>query len=197
MKRFALAVGMSLGLATLAAPANAAILAWDIEYSSWWEEDGGSISGTFAADEKDAQDGIVSTDEMTSWLWKWSGNDVVPAFSFSSRNAGATADFNPSFYVDGRLNQHSLLDRLDQGTFTSGSGNEALDLEYLFAISFVNNVESFSQGNPNSTLGTITVSDPVIVPEADGFLGLITITLAGISAATLKRQKQRAQGKCV
>lgn len=193
MKRFALAVGMGLGLglATLAAPANAAILAWDVEYSNWWEEDGGgSISGKFVADRKDAQDGIVSADEMTSWLWNWSGNDVVPAFSFSSGEIGATTDFNPSFYVDGRLNQPSLLDGLDQGTFTSGSGNEVLDLEYLFAISFVANVESFSQGNSNSALGTIRVSNPVVVPEPDSILGLIT--LVSISAVTLKRRKQRA-----
>ncbi len=194
MKRFALAVGMGLGLglATLAAPANAAILAWDIEYSGWWEEDGGgSISGKFVADHKNAQDGIVSVDEMTSWLWNWSGNDVVPAFSFSSGDAGATTDFNPSFYVDGRLNQPLDGDGLDQGTFTSGSGNEVLDLEYLFAISYVDNVESFSAGNLDSTLGRISVSDPVAVPEPDSILGLIT--LVGISAVTLKRRKQKAQ----
>jgi len=193
MKRFALAVGMGLGLglATLAAPANAATFAWDIEYSGWWEENGGgSIFGTIVADENDAQDGIVSIDEMRSWLWNWSGNDIVPAFSFSSREAGTSADFDPSFYVDGRLNQPDLLDGLDQGTFTSGSGNEILDLEYLFAISFVDSVESFSPGNPESTLGIITVSDPVIVPEPTTVLGLFA--LAGLGAATLKRQKQEA-----
>ena len=195
MKRFALALGMGLGLglATLAAPANAAIFAWDVEYSNWWEKDGGgSLSGKFVADYKAAEDGIVSVDEMTSWNWNWSGNDVVPAFSFSSGEIGATADFNPSFYVDGKLNQPLDRDGLDQGTFTSGSGNEVLDLEYLSASSgYVDNLgESFSLGNPDPALGRIRVSDPVVVPEPDSILGLIA--LVGISAVTLKRRKRRA-----
>lgn len=191
MKRFFLAVGLSLGLATFATPANAAIFAWDVEYSGWWEESGGgSISGTIVADENDAQDGIISADELKSWLWNWSGNDLVPAFSFSSQEAGAITDFDSSFYVDGRLNQPNLLDGLDQGTFTSGSGNEVLDLEYLFAISFANNVESFSPGNVNSTVGTVTVADPVPVPEPTAGFGLFA--LAGLGAAILKRQKQKA-----
>ena len=188
MKRLALAVSLGL-MTTLAAPANAAIFAWDIEYSGWWEESGGgSVSGTIVADENDAQDGIVSGNELKSWLWSWSGNNVVPAFSFSSQEAGATTDFNSSFYVDSRVNQPGLQDGLDQGTFTSGSGNEVLDLEYLFAISFADNVESFSPGNLNSTFGTITVADPVPVPEPTTVLGLFF--LAGLGAATLKRQKQ-------
>ncbi len=189
MKRFALAVGLGLGFATLAAPASAANFAWDIEYSGWWESDGGgSVLGTIVADEQDAQDGIVSIDEMKSWLWNWSGNDAVPAFSISSREAGSTADFAPSFYVDGRLNQPGLLDGLDQGTFTSGSGNEVLDLEFLLAIAFADNVESFSPGNLDSTTGTVTVSEPIPVPEPASILGLLA--LAGLGVTTLKHQKQ-------
>jgi hypothetical protein len=190
MKRFALAVGLGLGLATLAAPANAALFAWDIEYSGWWEESGGgSIFGTIVADDSDAEDGIVSGDELKSWLWNWSGNDVVPAFSFSSEEDGATADFDASFYVDGRLNQPGLLDGLDQGTFTSATGDEVLDLEFLFAISYADGVESFSPGNPEALTGTVAVADPVIVPEPTTVLGLV---VAGLGAVTLKRQKQAA-----
>jgi len=189
MKRLALAVGLSLGLATLTAPAHAALFSWDIEYSGWWEESGGgSISGTIVADENDAQDGIVSGDELKSWFWSWSGNEVVSAFSFSSQEAGATVDFDSSFYVDGRPNQPGLLDGLDQGTFTSGSGSAVLDLEYLFASSFADNVESFSPGNLNSTVGTIAVADPVPVPEPMSVLGLLA--LAGLGATTLKRQQK-------
>ncbi|MBW4489383.1 MAG: PEP-CTERM sorting domain-containing protein [Trichocoleus desertorum ATA4-8-CV12] len=191
MKRFFLAIGLGLGLASLAAPASAATFAWDIEYSGWWEgSENASISGTIVADEKDAEDGIVSSNELKSWLWSWSGDDVVPAFSFSSKEPGAIADFDSSFYVDGRLNQPGLLDGLDQGTFTSGSGNEFLDLEYLFAISFADNVESFSPGNLDSTIGTVTVSDPVLVPEPTAVLSLFA--LVGLGAATLKRQKREA-----
>lgn len=189
MKRLVLAISLGL-ITTLAAPANAALFGWDVEYRGWWEESGGgSISGTIVADENDAQDGIVSGDELKSWLWNWSGNNVVPAFSFSSQEAGATTDFDSSFYVDGRLNQPDLRDGLDQGTFTSGSGDEVLDLEYLFVSSFADNVESFSPGNLNSTVGTVTVADPVPVPEPTTALGLFA--LAGLGAATLKRQHQK------
>lgn len=196
MKHFALAVGLGLGLVTLAAPANAVTFAWDIEYSGWWEESGGgSISGTIVADEEDAEDGIVSVDELKSWLWNWSGNDIVPAFSSSSKEDGTIADFGivdltTGFYVDGTPNQPGLRDELDQGTYTSGSGNEVLDLEYLFVISSVDNVESFSPGNLDSTSGTVTVADPVLVPEPTAVLSLFA--LAGLGAATLKRQKQEA-----
>jgi hypothetical protein len=191
MKRFALAVGLGLGLVAIATPASAVTFAWDIEYTGWWEElGGGSIFGTIVADEEDAQDGIVSGDELKSWLWSWSGNDVVPAFSFSSKESGATADFDASFYVDGRLNQPLLLDGLDQGTFTSGSGDAVLDLEFLYAISYTDGVESFSEGNPEATTGTVAVADPVIVPEPAAVLGLAA--LVGLGATTLKRQKQEA-----
>jgi hypothetical protein len=191
MKRFALAVGLGLGLAAIAAPAHAALFAWDVEYSGWWEESGGgSIFGTIIADEEDTQDGIISGDELRSWLWNWSGNDVVPAFSFSSKESGATADFDASFYVDGRLNQPGLLDGLDQGTFTSGSGDAVLDLEFLYAISYTDGVESFSPGNFEAALGTVAVSDPVPVPEPATVLGLAA--LVGLGATTLKRQKQAA-----
>mgnify|MGYP005843008925 CR=1 FL=1 len=191
MKRIAVAIatGLGLGLATFATPANAALFSWNVEYTGWWEADGGgSISGQFIANEKDALDGIVSIDEMTSWMWNWSGNDAVSAFSISSKDAGASPDFDSSFYVDGRLNQPNLLDGLDQGTFISG--NEVLDLEFLFAISFADNVESFSPGNVDSTSGTVTVSDPTPVPEPTSILGLLA--LAGAGTATLRRQKQEA-----
>jgi len=191
MKRFVLAAGLGLGLVAIAAPANAALFAWDIEYTGWWEESGGgSVFGTIVADEADVEDGIISGDELKSWLWSWSGNDVVPAFSFSSQEEGAIADFDAGFYVDGRLNQPGLLDGLDQGAFTSGSGNEILDLEFLFAISFNDGVESFSPGNLEAPLGTVAVADPVPVPEPTSILGLAA--LAGIGVAALKRQKQVA-----
>jgi hypothetical protein len=191
MKRFVLAAGLGLGLVAIATPASAVTFAWDIEYTGWWEElGGGSIFGTIVADEEDAEDGIVSGDELKSWLWNWSGNDVVPAFSFSSQESGATADFDASFYVDGRLNQPGLLDGLDQGTFTSGSGEAVLDLEFLYAISYTDGVESFSAGNPEATAGTVAVADPVIVPEPATVLGLAA--LVGLGATTLKRQKQEA-----
>ena len=193
MKHLALVATVALGWATLTAPANAALFSWDIEYTNWWEDDGGgSIFGTIIADENDAADGIVSADELKAWEWNWSGNDVVSAFSISS-NEGATTDFEPSFYVNDTPNQPLGLvdpDNLDQGSFVSGSGNEILDLQALLAISFTDGVESVSAGNPTATLGTVSVSEPTAVPEPASILGLLA--LAGVSTATLKRQKQDA-----
>ncbi|MBD0269793.1 MAG: PEP-CTERM sorting domain-containing protein [Cyanobacteria bacterium Co-bin8] len=194
MKHFALAAVAALGFSALATPANAAIFAWDVEYTGWWEEEGGgSISGTFSAREEDALDGIVSIDEMLSWIWNWSGNSVVPAFSIASSEAGTT-DFDPSFYINGTPNQPIGLDfvdpdGLDQGSFTSASGNEVLDLQALLVISYADDgTEFLTTGNSSSTLGAITVSDPTPVPEPATLLGLLA--LVGAGAATLQRQKQ-------
>jgi hypothetical protein len=194
MKCFAVAVATSLGLglATLAAPANAAMFGWNVEYTGWWEADGGgSISGMFSADEEDASDGIISIDEMNSWMWNWSGNDAISAFSISSKDAGASTDaFFPSFYVDGTPNQPFDFDaarpELNQGAFTAG--NYYLDLEFLRVENSEARDVVVSQGNPDLALGTITVSEPVPIPEPTTVLGLLA--LAGVSAATLKRQKQ-------
>lgn len=195
MKHLALVATVALGWAALTAPANAALFSWGIEYTGWWEDDGGgSISGTIIADEDDAADGIVSADELQDWQWNWSGNDIVSAFSISSK-AGGTTDFQPSFYVNDTPNLPVRLDfvdpdNLDQGSFVSGSGNEILDLQALLAISFTDGVESVSEGNPTATLGTVSVSEPTAVPEPTTVLGLLA--LAGVSTATLKRQKQGA-----
>lgn len=194
MKHFALAATVALGWAALTAPANAALFSWDIEYTGWWEDNGGgSIFGSIIADEDDAADGIVSADELKAWEWNWSGNDVVSAFSIDS-DEGKT-DFDPNFYVNGTSNQPIGMDvvdpdNLDQGSFVSSSGNEILDLQALMAISFTDGVESVSRGNPTATLGSVTVSEPTPVPEPATVLGLLA--LAGISTATLKRQKQDA-----
>jgi hypothetical protein len=136
----------------------------------------------------------VSADELKDWQWNWSGNDVVSAFSISSK-AGGTTDFQPSFYVNDTPNLPIGLDfldpdNLDQGSFVSGSGNEILDLQALLAISFTDGVESVSEGNPTATLGTVSVSEPTAVPEPATVLGLLA--LAGVSTATLKRQKPDA-----
>ncbi len=194
MKRLALAATVALGWAALAAPANAVLLSWDIEYTGWWKDDGGgSIFGTIFADEDDAADGIVSADELKAWEWNWSGNDAVSAFSIASEDKDATTDFEPSFYVNGTPNQPIGLDfvdpdNLDQGSFISGSGNEILDLQALLAISFTDGVESVSVGNPTATIATVTVSESTAVPEPATVLGLLA--LAGVSTATIKRQKQ-------
>jgi hypothetical protein len=194
MKHLALVATVALAWAALTAPASAARLSWDIEYTGWWEEDGGSVFGTIFADEDDAADGIVSADELKAWEWNWSGNDIVSAFSISS-DEGATTNFEPNFYVNDTPNQPIGLDfldpdNLDQGSFISASGNEILDLQALLAISFTDGVESVSEGNPTTTLGSVTVSEPTAVPEPSSTLGVLA--LAGISTAALKRQKQDA-----
>ncbi|MBD0335145.1 MAG: PEP-CTERM sorting domain-containing protein [Cyanobacteria bacterium Co-bin13] len=195
MKHIALAAVAALGLSAVAAPANAAVFAWNIEYTGWWEEEGGgSLLGTISAREEDAADGIVSFDELLSWVWDWTGNTVMPAFSISSAEGGVT-DFNPSFYIDGRTNLPLLdgvdQDGLDQGVFESATGDRALDLNALFVTSFDENlVESLSTGDATAALGTVAVSDPTPVPEPATVLGLVA--LVGVGAATLQRQKQAA-----
>ncbi len=193
MKQFAFATAVTLGLTAIATPAKAAILGWDVEYTGWWEEvGGGSISGMFSANEEDAADGVVSIDEMRTWMWNWSGNDTVPAFSISS-GAGATTDFNPSFYVDGTPNVPSLfeLDDLDQGVFISASGEEVIDLEALLVIANAGSLDDLViEGNPTASQGSVFISEPEMIPEPATVLGLLA--LAGISAATFQQRQQEA-----
>lgn len=179
----AIATGLGLGLSLLAAPAQSAVLAWKVDYSGWWEADGGgSISGTFYADETAALDGVVSTDEFTFWSWDWSGNNAVSAFSIASTDLGAETQLDPSFYVEGTPNQPFLLDGLDQGVFAAG--DFLLDLESLLVQNFVTN--GVSTGDSTTQVGTVTISDPSVVPEPATVLGLMA--LVGVGAVTLKRQ---------
>ncbi|MEM6253554.1 MAG: PEP-CTERM sorting domain-containing protein [Cyanobacteria bacterium P01_D01_bin.156] len=189
MKRIVLAASAALGVAAFAAPAQAAIFQWNVDYTGFF--DGASISGFFTADETAATDGIVSADEFEAWEWNWSGNSEIDAFSVSSTNGGEVATFldTPGFFVDGTPNEVELADGLDQGFYSDA--DFGVDLEFL-------TVEAFSIGSPitgTATSGTaaptatIAVADPVPVPEPATILGLLT--MAG-AAAVVKRQKQAA-----
>ncbi|MFE4108265.1 PEP-CTERM sorting domain-containing protein [Almyronema epifaneia] len=196
MKHIVLAATAALGLAALAAPAEAALFSWNVEYTGWWEEEA-TVSGTLFADEASAADGILSLDELTDWSWSWSGNSFVPAFAISSKDEGAEIQiFDPSaasgFYVDGTANLPDLLDDLDQGVFAAG--DFLLDLEFLI----VEQIDTGSQGTSDSLVafgdtsaaGTVSVADPKPVPEPAALLGLLA--LSGLGTASLKRQKQAA-----
>lgn len=200
MKHVAFAAVAALGVFAIATPANAALFSWDIELTNWWEEEGGgSLFGSFVADDSDASDGVVALDEIRSWTWDWSGNDSVSAFSISSRDEGAEIQFADSassgFFVDGTSNQPGLLDGLEQGVFVGGSEGEfVLDLEFLIVedntSAFPSGESAVSIGNVDSELGSITVSEPTAVPEPATILGLLTA--AGLGGMTLKRQRQEA-----
>lgn len=179
-----LALAAALGLA-VAAPAEAA--SWTVTYSGWWQADGGgSIIGRFEADEAASSDGIISIDEMNTWSWNWSGNDAVPAFSFGAEDPGASTSFSPSFYVDGTPNQPYGLDDLDQGGFSSASGEEVLDLEFLGVEAEASTAGPFTLelvtfGDPDAANGQLSVvpsSAPPATPEPAAALGLFVVGAA-------------------
>ena len=200
MKHFAFAAATAIGVFAIAAPANAALFSWDVEFTGWWEEEGGgSLFGSFIADESDASDGVVALDEIRSWMWDWSGNDSVSAFSISSSDDGAEIQFadaaSSGFFVDGTANQPGSFDGLEQGVFAGGSEGEfVLDLEFLIVEdntnAFPSGESAFSVGNVDSESGSIAVSEPTAVPEPATILGLLAI--AGLGGMTLKRQQQGA-----
>ncbi|MEO0986306.1 MAG: PEP-CTERM sorting domain-containing protein [Cyanobacteria bacterium J06639_14] len=185
MKYFALAATAALSAFAIATPANAALFSWDVEYTGWWEEEGGgALSGSFVADEADADDGIVGLDEVQSWTWDWSGNDLASSFSISSSDEGAEIQVfdvaTSGFYVDGTANEPGLLDGLDQGVFVGGeTGELVLDLEFLIvennSTTFPTGPSEVSLGNVDSETGSITVGDPKPVPEPATILGLIAL----------------------
>ena len=184
MKRIVFAVAAALGATAFAAPAQAALFKWSVDYTGFFAEDA-FISGFFIAEDTAATDGIVSGDEFESWEWTWSGNSEVEAFSISSSEGEFASLFdNTGFYVDGTPNELGLTDGLDQGLFSSD--DFGLDLEFLL-------VDNFSAGTTSdgdlAAVGTISVSDPEPVPEPTTLLGLFA--LAG-AAAVAKRQKQAA-----
>ncbi|MGD1909175.1 MAG: PEP-CTERM sorting domain-containing protein [Leptolyngbyaceae cyanobacterium] len=197
MKRFACAATAALGLAITATPADAALFSWDIDYTGWWELDGGgSLMGELRADETAADDGILSASELVSWSWDWSGNDFVSAFSISSEDVGAEIQefLGPDtvgFYVDGTPNLPD--DGLDQGVFVGGDeGQYVLDLEFLF---IEDNTFSFpfggdlTAGDTFAPEGDVAVGEPKKVPEPATVMGLIALAAAGV---TVKRQTQAA-----
>ncbi|NEQ54899.1 MAG: hypothetical protein F6K11_33050 [Leptolyngbya sp. SIO3F4] len=120
MKKIVFAAAAALGMAAIAAPAQALTFRWNVDYSGFFPEDA-TISGSFVADEAAAADGIVSGDEFEAWDWSWSGNSEVEAFSLSSSNGDdINTDFGiPGFFVDGTPNEVGFTDGLDQGFYTS------------------------------------------------------------------------------
>ncbi|ESA34663.1 pep-cterm motif-containing protein [Leptolyngbya sp. Heron Island J] len=187
MKQIVLAAAAALGVTAFAAPAQAALFKWSVDYTGFFAEDA-SISGFFIADGADAADGIVSGGEFESWEWTWSGNSDIEAFTISSSDSDFA--FDPGFYVDGTPNEVGLADGLDQGFYSSD--DYGLDLEFLFVESFTGGSTPFggttSFGDVTAA-GTVSVSDPEKVPEPAAILGLLTV--AGATALA-KRQKQAA-----
>jgi hypothetical protein len=193
MKYVALAAVASLGVVgAIAPPASAANFSWDIEYTGWWDaEGGGSVMGSIIADESAAGDGLISADELLGWSWDWTGNSFVSPFSISSEDAGAEVQFFDGFYLDPTLNQPES--GLDQGTFIGGDfGQYAIDFEFL---SVADDTTAFpfggdvTFGDATAASGRVAVSDPTKVPEPATLLGLLALAGAGL---TLKGRQQAA-----
>lgn len=196
MKHLTIAATVAVGALAIAAPAKAALFSYDIEYTGFFEgEGGGSILGSIVATEADAADGIITLGEIDAWSWDWTGNSLVSAFSISSDDAGAEIQdlADPDgFDVAGGANlpDDFLFGGLDQGIFVGGADGEfVLDLELLIVQ---DNTTTFpfggdvTFGDPFAAAGSVTTSDPTAVPEPATVLSLLA--LAGVGA-TVKRNK--------
>ncbi|MGP1387380.1 MAG: PEP-CTERM sorting domain-containing protein [Thainema sp.] len=194
MKHLVLGVVAGLGMGAIAAPAHAAFFSWDVEYTGWWDaEGGGSVVGSFVANDADAADGIISGDEIKSWSWSWSGNDFASAFDISSKDSAAEIQFiDGGFFVDGTPNLPNFFDGTDQGVFVGGdAGENIIDFEFLTIETIASgDVLEFSAGDPFSTTGSVIVSDPTKVPEPATIVGLLT--LVALSGVSLRRSTQSA-----
>ena len=188
MKQIVFAVAAALSVTAFAAPAQAALFKWSVDYTGFFAEDA-SINGFFIAEDAAAADGIVSGNEFESWEWNWSGNSEVDAFSISSSNGEfATLFDTPGFFVDGTPNELELADGLDQGSYSSD--DFGIDLEFLLVEDFTAGAfpfaETVSFGDVTAS-GTISVSEAEKVLEPATLLGLLA--LAG-TAIVSKRQRQ-------
>jgi 2',3'-cyclic-nucleotide 2'-phosphodiesterase (5'-nucleotidase family)/endonuclease/exonuclease/phosphatase family metal-dependent hydrolase len=194
-------VGYSFGNFEIYPTEDFGAQAWNIEYSGWWDaEGGGMLSGTLFAQSAAADDGILTPEELLGWEWNWSGNEAVSAFSIDSTDAGADIqEFGPTgFYVDGTPNLPDLADDLDQGVFVGGkSGEWVLDLEFLTvednSETFPTTASDVTIGDPTAATGEVTVSDPAlevvpspIQPEVSNITGgEDTLTVASYNVLNL------------
>ncbi len=186
MKNVALAAAAALGLIAIAAPAQAALFNWDIEYTGYFSEDA-TISGTITADSDAATDGFLSTEELSSWVWNWSGNSEVDAFSISSDSGEIQSFFGPAgFFVDGTANVPG--DDASEGVYADGAA--VIDFDFLLVSNASTPVfgEAATMGDLSAP-GTVTVSAAQAVPEPATVFGLLALAA---TAVTVKRQKQTA-----
>ncbi len=136
---------------------------YSIEYTDFWENDGGgSVKGLFSVSENAVADGVISLDELTAWDLDWTGNTEVAAFSISSDDGSATALVPPSgFSIEGAnaafVPNFSDSDGLDQGLYESGSGDKTIDLGALI----VEDVAAGTASLGSATAGSISVSEVV------------------------------------
>ncbi len=186
MKQIVLAAAAALGVTVFAAPAQAALFKWNVDYTGFFA-DGASITGFFTAEDTAAADGFVSTEAFDSWAWNWSGDSVSDPFSISSNDGGEIQTFfGPAgFFVDGTANVPG--DNASEGVYASGEAT--IDLDFLFVDSFASGFVTASVTGDVAAAGTVAVADPVPVPEPATVLGLWA--LAG-AAALVKCQKQAA-----
>ncbi|MEO1081467.1 MAG: PEP-CTERM sorting domain-containing protein [Pseudomonadota bacterium] len=187
----------------LSGPSNAMPVSFDLEYTGYWELDGGgSLLGTLIADEGAAVDGVIDFgSELLSWTWDWTGNSFVSAFSMSSFDAGAEISnmgANTGIFVDGTPNLPGFADGLDQGVFTGGdAGQFRIDFEFLtiedrtFSFPFGGDLTT---GDTTSPTGMITTIGPIVVegvPEPATYL-LFAAAAAGVLAIQRPRRQQMA-----
>lgn len=188
MKRFAIAAVATVGLAAISTPADAAIFEWTVEYTDFWA-DGASLTGSIHAEEEAALDGIISSDEFTSWMWNWSGNIDVDPFSISSQDEFAETQFDAALILG--------ANPFVEGLFIGGTDSveysiDFFDSIFVTAFDFEEASNDFLYEAPASEsdqFGTVTTSAKA-VPEPATVLGLIA--LAATASTTIKRQKQGA-----
>ena len=176
MRRIVLAAAV-LSSAVFAAPAQAALFKWNVDYTGFFAEDA-SISGFFVADEITATDGFVSGDEFSAWEWVWSGNSEVEAFTLSSSDGEIESFFGESgFFVDGTPNVPDA--GTSEGVYISDVA--LIDLDFLF-------VDTFAPGAITSVTGDVLAAGTVSVSEIGraAWWGRVLISVVAVS---LKKKK--------
>lgn len=180
MKQILLAATAALGVAAVAAPAQAALFEWNVDYTGFFE-DGSSINGFFRAEDTAAADGFVSTEEFDSWAWNFDGGSIS-----SDEGGEIQTFFGPAgFFVDGTANVPG--DDASEGVYASDSA--VIDLDFLFVDTFASGFITSSATGDVTVSDGVAVSDPVPVPEPASLLGLLA--MAG-AAVVVKRQKSVA-----
>ncbi|MEM1291610.1 MAG: PEP-CTERM sorting domain-containing protein [Cyanobacteria bacterium P01_H01_bin.162] len=167
----------------IAPAAEAATIGFDF-FGTGYGGAGGIVTGMFETDETSVEDGLVSEDELISWMFSFNGLPGVDAFEISSNEANASVLFFEGFQVSSSAPVDQGVDFTslgaifpDLGTFEGDAGS--IDLEFGFIFSNAN----LQDGEPVGKGSAVVTPQPV--PEPMTLLGILAV--GGLGYASRRR----------
>lgn len=196
---FTMAGAVALGM-SFAGSAEAATIGWDLTPTEIFE---GTLSGMIFADETATIDGIINPDEITSWMFDYTGGTGTspkPAFEISADRGGSncTPSGSGHFVVqaDDSLKMSPRIGGLGIPEICFGEGFALPGTDVTVRFSNQGGITNFFggirySGNINGSFGSVEVLSfvpkAVAVPEPSNFLSLLA--LGAVATGTVLKKK--------